>query len=166
MPAPGVPPDLPPDDGASWLIDGDDARRPRWQTAVIATGALAVALLVVLAVRALYEPPPAEEVALQRAGFRPDDPGERGYVAPKLDGKLALVIPSGLGGSNVKGDVVLGVIVSPKGEVTSVAIVKSLDPVLDGIARRAAWKARFHPASRNGQPSEGKLLLTVPFEPF
>jgi len=88
-------------------------------------------------------------------------------MAPALEGELQLEIPEGIGGSPFLGDVLIGAVVAPDGSCKEAVVVRSLDPALDAIARRAVSRARFRPArSKEGAAIEGRVVLPVHFEPF
>lgn len=147
--------------GDATLIDGDEERLPSRLPIVAAAVTASAALLVVL-------------VLLTRSLEQDADaPAERefaeavpGITPPELATELKLEVPEAIGGSPFRGDVLVGVVVAPDGAPTSVEVVRSLDPALDAVARRAVAKARFRPARSKDAPVEGRLVVPVHFEPF
>jgi TonB family protein len=65
--------------------------------------------------------------------------------------------------AHIEGEVVLFAIIREDGNVDSVQIVRSLDPVLDQIAMDAFAGWKFTPAQRNGVPIPVQAVVHIPF---
>ena len=63
----------------------------------------------------------------------------------------------------IQGSVVLQVDVLPDGTVSTVALVKSLDPGLDEEAVKAVKQWRYSPGLKNGKPVTVRVEATLPF---
>ena len=63
----------------------------------------------------------------------------------------------------LSGDVELEVDVLPDGTVSTVALVKSLDPELDKEAADAAKKMKFTPGTKNGTPVTVRTRVTLTY---
>lgn len=157
------------DDGtvpSAALIDDDLSGRSLTLPAAIL--GLAALLTAGIVVGLKYLPGSSDAAARQAVPvvtFEVDDPKAPGYVPAQLLSEVKLDW-TGIGGSPYRGKVTVGIVVARTGEVTEVTVVKSLDPMIDGVAKRAARHLRFKPATRNGAPAQGRLLLDIPIEPF
>lgn len=60
--------------------------------------------------------------------------------------------------------VVLSVSVTAKGKVDGVTIVRGIEPLLDGAAKKAMLASTFKPAIKNGRPSADRIPFTVEFK--
>ena len=69
-------------------------------------------------------------------------------------------IPSGL-----RGDVAVNVDIDGEGNVTGVALVHGVEPILDRVAIEAASHWRFRPAQRDGVAVPSRVQLLFHFEP-
>lgn len=144
------------------LID-DDASRP--SRAPVVAGALLASAALFVAVLFMYRPVPPSTVEAPRS-FLDEAPAVPGASPPELASALAPELPEAIGGSPFRGDVLVGAVVAPSGEAVRVEVVRSLDPALDAVARRAVAKARFRPARKDGVAIEGRVVVPVHFEPF
>lgn len=64
----------------------------------------------------------------------------------------------------IEGEVLLEVMFTASGELRVQRVVKGLGHGLDEAAERAAGQIRFHPAKRNGQPTDSVALVHINFE--
>ena len=64
----------------------------------------------------------------------------------------------------IKGVVALEVDVLPDGTVATVALVKSLDPEVDGIAAEVARNSRFIPGTKDGKPAAVRIAMDLEFD--
>jgi TonB family protein len=60
--------------------------------------------------------------------------------------------------------VVLSVSVKANGKVSAVTVVRGIEPLLDGAAKRALLASTFKPAIKNGRPSADRIPFTVEFK--
>jgi TonB family protein len=60
--------------------------------------------------------------------------------------------------------VVLSVSVKANGKVDNVIVVRGIEPLLDGAAKRALLASTFKPAIKNGRPSADRIPFTVEFK--
>jgi len=60
--------------------------------------------------------------------------------------------------------VVLSVSVKANGKVESVTVVRGIEPLLDGAAKKALLASTFKPAIKNGRPSADRIPFTVEFK--
>ena len=60
--------------------------------------------------------------------------------------------------------VVLSVSVKANGKVDNVTVVRGIEPLLDGAAKRALLASTFKPAIKNGRPSADRIPFTVEFK--
>ena len=60
--------------------------------------------------------------------------------------------------------VVLSVSVKANGKVDSVTVVRGIEPLLDGAAKKALLASTFKPAIKNGRPSADRIPFTVEFK--
>lgn len=65
--------------------------------------------------------------------------------------------------AQIQGDVLLQAVIGSDGRVTRVEILRSVHPVLDEAARRAALQYRYTPGLRNGVPETFTVQITVAF---
>lgn len=65
--------------------------------------------------------------------------------------------------AQIQGDVLLQAVIGSDGRVTRAEILRSVHPVLDEAARRAALQYRYTPGLRNGVPETFTVQITVSF---
>ena len=65
--------------------------------------------------------------------------------------------------AQIEGDVELLLKIDEKGNVIGVRVAKSVHPLLDQAAIKAAWKARFKPAKQRDKPVAVMVRITVRF---
>lgn len=82
---------------------------------------------------------------------------------PQLLSKLLIRYPVKAKKENIKGEVVLRILVSNTGAVTRVEIEKSI-PLLDTAAISAVEKLRFKPAKKYGMPTDVWVRVPLNFE--
>ncbi|MFN7971654.1 MAG: TonB family protein [Acidobacteriota bacterium] len=164
MSDPRVDPEI--DPPSAGLVDDDLTTRSWKGPVIIGAVAVVVSALLFFGLKQLPTPDPeAPKPSIVVEEFKVDDPKEPGYVAPALVGELKPDWPAGIGSSPYKGKVTVGLVVSPAGDVAECTIVRSLEPVLDGVARRTARGLKFRPATRNGAPSGARITLGSPSSP-
>ncbi len=88
--------------------------------------------------------------------------------APDLAGPMPLKkvdpkYPPELRSTHVDGEVVLYAIIRKDGNVDSIQLVKSIDPVLDANAMEALAQWKFRPAEKNGAPVDLEAVVYIPF---
>lgn len=64
----------------------------------------------------------------------------------------------------IEGTVRVNALIDAHGNVVAAVVVKHVDPLLDIAALDAVMKCPFLPATIEGKPSDGSLLLTIGFE--
>lgn len=82
-------------------------------------------------------------------------------VYPVLTGTLDLRASAA---DEVKGRVLLLVLIDAAGAVDDVSVVESAAPQWDDAARRALATARFKPALRGGRPVRSRLLVEIDYD--
>lgn len=82
---------------------------------------------------------------------------------PKLIHDVDPDYPDELKRKGIQGKVVLSVVVGTDGKVETVKLVGRLHPELDTLARRAAYKLRFRPATVRGTPVAVRIPYTFYF---
>jgi len=84
-----------------------------------------------------------------------------GVTAPRVTHQVAPDHPSE--GFRVAGTVLIGLIVSSKGEPTDIHVVHSLEKELDRAAMDAVKQWRFDPAIKDGKPVAVRLNIEIRF---
>jgi len=93
-------------------------------------------------------------------------------ISYKLKGKLAAPVPMrkvdpkyppGLIKEHVDGEVILYAIIRKDGSVDSIQLVRGVDPRLDKYAIEALAQWQFHPATRDGTPTDIEAVVHIPF---
>jgi TonB family protein len=83
--------------------------------------------------------------------------------APKKKRDLAPVYPESAKKERVEGIVILEAVITSKGCVRSLEVLKSVDPRLDVAAINAVSEWSYEPARRNGEPLDITMSVTVNF---
>jgi protein TonB len=73
------------------------------------------------------------------------------------------IYPAVARAAHLSGDVGLRAVVDVDGTVTSVAIVRSVHPLLDDAAKRAVMQYQYMPGVKNGAPQVMTADITVSF---
>jgi len=86
-----------------------------------------------------------------------------GVVAPVPTYKVPPTLTSEAASLRMSGNVMLSVLVGKDGTVSKATVTRSLHPVLDPLALEAVQKWLFKPGTRDGQPVNVMLGVTVQF---
>ncbi|MBM4372514.1 MAG: TonB family protein [Deltaproteobacteria bacterium] len=78
-------------------------------------------------------------------------------LRPKVVENVEPAYPEELRELEVEGVVALELVVDEEGRVTSVKVLRRLHPTLDGLAKEAALRLRFSPATDDGTPVQVKI---------
>jgi TonB family protein len=82
-------------------------------------------------------------------------------IPPVLIKKVDLKIPDALKDKKIRaGVIILEVIISNKGDVTNVKVLRSLDHLLDQEATTAAKQWKYKPALKDGKPVSVYFTIT------
>jgi TonB family protein len=84
-------------------------------------------------------------------------------AAPKLLNRVEPSYPQAARKARIDGVVVLEATLTASGDVTDIAVLKSVHPLLDAAAVRAARQWRYSPATKNGNPVSVYLTVTMTF---
>jgi TonB family protein len=84
-------------------------------------------------------------------------------TAPKLLNRVDPAYPEAARKARIDGVVILEAVVTASGDVTDVAVLKSVHPLLDAAAVRAVRQWRYSPATKNGSPVSVYLNMTTTF---
>ncbi len=83
---------------------------------------------------------------------------------PKIISRVQPEYPEIARKARIEGTVILEAVIEKDGSVGEVRILKSLNPLLDQAAVRAAKQWRFEPGKINGKPVRAYFILTVVFK--
>lgn len=86
------------------------------------------------------------------------------YVPPRVARAGQLDYPFDAKREKIKGTVVYRVTVDARGKLKQAVMVESVNPLLDHAALESIEKTLFYPATRNGKPVEGDLLMPFKFD--
>jgi len=104
-----------------------------------------------------YEKAPPEVTVEEVPQFVPyDEPPELLYLPEPEYPELARK-------AQIEGDVKLLLKIDEKGNVIGVRVEKSVHPLLDQAAIKAAWKAKFKPAKQRDKPVPVMISITIQF---
>jgi TonB family protein len=106
--------------------------------------------------------PPANPAAVPNAAA----PNTQGIVPPKPIKSVSPRYTSEAMRAKIEGDVDVEAVVLTDGSVGDVRVTKSLDPGLDEAAVAAAQQWRFQPATKDGQPVEYTVTLSLEFRMY
>ena len=84
-------------------------------------------------------------------------------AAPKLLNRVEPSYPQAARKARIDGVVVLEATLTASGDVTDIAVLKSVHPLLDAAAVRAVRQWRYSPATKNGNPVSVYLTVTMTF---
>jgi TonB family protein len=83
--------------------------------------------------------------------------------APKLLNRVEPAYPQAARQARIDGVVILEAVISASGDVTDIAVLKSVHPLIDAAAVRAVRQWRYSPATRSGSPVSVYLTVTTTF---
>lgn len=83
--------------------------------------------------------------------------------APVLVRRIEPIYPEGARKARLEGDVVLEAIITSRGEIEEVRIVKSAGPLFDASATAAVSSWKYRPATLNGRAVRVLLTVTISF---
>jgi len=84
-------------------------------------------------------------------------------TAPKLLNRVEPAYPKAARRELIEGVVILEAIISASGNVTNIAVLKSVHPLIDEAAVHAVRQWRYSPATLNGNPVRVYLTVTMTF---
>lgn len=87
-----------------------------------------------------------------------------GYVPPRVARAGELEYPYDAKREKIKGTVIYRVTVDARGKLVSAVLEESVHPLVDRAALEAVEKTLFYPATQNGKPVQGELLLPFRFD--
>lgn len=89
---------------------------------------------------------------------------DESVTAPVRLKKVEATIPESLKGKVIKGGViVLEVVITPKGHVTDVKVLRSLQTLLDQAAVTAVRQWKYRPALKKGKPVARHWMTSITF---
>ena len=86
-----------------------------------------------------------------------------GVTAPRVTHQVNPVYKPDSEGFRISGTVLVGLVVSSKGEPKDVHVVRSLEKAVDQSAVEAVQQWRFEPARKGGQPVAVRITVEIRF---
>ena len=85
------------------------------------------------------------------------------FVPAKITHKEPAVYPQAMKRSGLRGEVLLGFVITKEGNVSNVVVLNSNNPGFNEAAIEALKEWKFEPAQHDGKPEDAKMRLTIVF---